>query len=473
MIVHPITRSTFYKDYWDQDLLINCKSSSIKKSSSSSNHKNNKNFFDGLITKDVVMDIIKSHIMYNDIDIKIFKYDGKSLEHAYNESINNDNNNDNNNNDDDDNKVEVKFKDVQNKYKMGYTIKLLCPQKYHDPIWHYLSLLESEFNISFSASVNLIPPCCKSYPAHYDYRHNFIIQIEGSSHWLVYQPLGSEELLDDDDHIVDDIQLLKLNVKEITLYSGDTLYIPKCWIHKEQSLTGTHSLYLNIFNNQHNNYSTLLDLLVPEALESLKVKHRKMKQNLPRSLTNLMGVANSESEDPKRNKFTNLVKSLLNDVAKEAVDILDAGSDQLLKSFIANRLPIPMSTLEEEKSALGAPNARIFQYTKLRIVRPGVARAIVEDGKVVVYHCIYNDREHYKTVLSPLEYDLDDGPAIEALLCSYPYGVIVEDLPHPSEEIDDKVSIAQSLYKEGLLIIEDETSAPSKKQDDDDDDDPF
>jgi lysine-specific demethylase/histidyl-hydroxylase NO66 len=234
-------------------------------------------------------------------------------------------------------------------------------------------------------------------------------------------------------------------------------------------------LHVNIFNNHPNNYGSLLDLLVPEALELLKVKSRKMKQTLPISISNLMGVAASENEDPKRGKFINAVKSLLNEVVKEATDMLDAGSDQLLKSFISNRLPIPMSSSEEERSAQGAPNARIYQYTKLRIVRPGVARAIIEYGKVIVYHCIYNDREHFKTVLSPLEYELDDGPAIEALLFSYPDGIIVEDLPHPSEEVDDKVSIAQSLYKEGLLIIEDETSVPSKinKDNESDEDDPF
>jgi len=463
MVIYPTSRSTFYKDYWDQELLICTKSNKASNKSSSTLSAKSINFFNGLITKAAVLDIIKSHVMYNGIDIKVWKFEGKAIEPAYVEY-----------NDDDENKIEVKYKDVHNKYLMGHTLKLLCPQKFHDPLWHFLSLLESEFNTSLSSSVTLIPPGCKSYPARYDFRHNFILQIEGSSHWMIYQPIETEEG-QFEDHIIDDTLLDQLNGKEITLYPGDSLYIPKCWIYKEQSCTGSHSLHVNIFNNQANNYGSLLDLLVPEALELLKVKSRKMKQTLPISISNLMGVAASENEDPKRGKFINAVKSLLNEVVKEATDMLDAGSDQMLKSFISNRLPIPMSSSEEERSAQGAPNARIYQYTKLRIVRPGVARAIIEDGKVIVYHCIYNDREHFKTVLSPLEYELDDGPAIEALLFSYPDGIIVEDLPHPSEEVDDKVSIAQSLYKEGLLIIEDETSVPSKinKDNESDEDDPF
>lgn len=70
---------------------------------------------------------------------------------------------------------------------------------------------------------------------------------------------------------------------------------------------------------------------------------------------------------------------------------------------------------------------------------------------------------------------MDDGPTIEGLIKAYPEGVVVDELYHPSEETDDKVSIAQALYKEGFLLIIDEASKPSNihDNDDDDDNDPF
>ena len=70
-------------------------------------------------------------------------------------------------------------------------------------------------------------------------------------------------------------------------------------------------------------------------------------------------------------------------------------------------------------------------------------------------------RELFGSALQPLEFELDDGPAIEALLAAYPQGVVVTDLEHPSEELDDKLGVAQALYKEGFLLIEDEASNPS------------
>lgn len=62
---------------------------------------------------------------------------------------------------------------------------------------------------------------------------------------------------------------------------------------------------------------------------------------------------------------------------------------------------------------------------------------------------------------TPMEFELDDGPAIEALLHAYPDGFTVADLPHPSEELEDKVGVAQALYKEGFLAIMDEMSKPA------------
>lgn len=78
-------------------------------------------------------------------------------------------------------------------------------------------------------------------------------------------------------------------------------------------------------------------------------------------------------------------------------------------------------------------------------------------------------REMCGAPINPLEFDLDDGPAIEDLLLSYPSGIVVSDLSHSSEELEDKISIATALYKEGILIIMDDVSTTNKEQDEDDD----
>ena len=89
---------------------------------------------------------------------------------------------------------------------------------------------------------------------------------------------------------------------------------------------------------------------------------------------------------------------------------------------------------------------------------------------VVVYHCMDNSRELHGAPLQPLEFELDDGPAIEALLAAYPEAILVSELPHPSEELEDKISLAQALYKEGFLLIHDDASKPENEEDENDDD---
>lgn len=137
------------------------------------------------------------------------------------------------------------------------------------------------------------------------------------------------------------------------------------------------------------------------------------------------------------------------------------------------RLPPFLTDEEENKTAARFPDATIFPYTQFRTVRPGVAIAVVEDGKVVVYHAMDNSRELFGNPVSPLEFELDDGPAIEALLNAYPQPVVVSELEHPSEDVEDKVGVAQALYKEGILMIVDEASKPAIEDSDDDSDSPF
>jgi hypothetical protein len=111
------------------------------------------------------------------------------------------------------------------------------------------------------------------------------------------------------------------------------------------------------------------------------------------------------------------------------------------------------------------------------MLRPGIARAMVEEGMVVVYHCMDNSRQMFGGALNPLEFELDDGPTIEALLHAYPAPVMVMELPHPSEDLQDKIGVAEALFKEGILILAPEAGEGGEEgeegEDDEEDDSPF
>ena len=120
----------------------------------------------------------------------------------------------------------------------------------------------------------------------------------------------------------------------------------------------------------------------------------------------------ASQDDPRRTALLNRVRKSLNIISDVALSSIDACFDQFTaKSFILNRLPVALTPEEEAVTAAGAPGAVVFPYTKLRMVRPGVAAITVEDGKVLVYHCMDNSRERRGLPINSSTVSLSVHPA--------------------------------------------------------------
>ena len=163
-----------------------------------------------------------------------------------------------------------------------------------------------------------------------------------------------------------------------------------------------------------------------------------------------------QAEDTQRRlqeEFRTQAKKRIMRVAKEAVDMLDAACDQMGKRFLSERLPPALTAAEKaETSQAATQKMQILPNCLCRLARPGIARLILEDDKAVLYHCMDNSVVYQENPLSPMEFELDDAPAIEQLLTTTePHWIGVADLIHDS--IDDKVGVAQALYDEGILAV--------------------
>ena len=138
--------------------------------------------------------------------------------------------------------------------------------------------------------------------------------------------------------------------------------------------------------------------------------------------------------------------------------MLDAACDEIAKRFLSDRQPFVLTekecslTSRADHSEAEKSTFDILPNSLCRLARPGIARLIIEDGKAVVYHCGDNAREYHGNALSPIEFEMDDGPAIEQLLTTAePHWIFVNDLYH--DTIEDKIAIVQSLYDEGILAV--------------------
>ena len=356
---------------------------------------------------------------------------------------------------------------------------------FDDNIWKLASTLEFLFNCRIYTKVYISPlqrVKSNDTTAKCELFDCFFLQVEGCSSWTLVEP-SNERKLPRVDLGVEESKSTKTS-EVVVLQKGDLLYLPKGWLYSmtpidvsktTPSAERQYSLILSL-QSASESYSDLLNTVLPQAVERAAQNHLYFRQSIPFATFQYMGVSTSNDYLPDRKLIDEKISAYLNYCMKYAMTILDPAVDQLKKTFIAQRLPVPLTAKEEANTSMGRSDAVIHSYTVLRMLRPGIAISIVEDGMVVVYHCMDNSRELYGAPLNPLEFELDDGPSIETLLNAYPKGICIADVHHPSEEVEDVVSIAQSLYKEGFLIIEDELSAKDENLEGDstsDENDPF
>eukprot|EP00559_Dactyliosolen_fragilissimus_P001220 CAMPEP_0184865520 /NCGR_PEP_ID=MMETSP0580-20130426/18360_1 /TAXON_ID=1118495 /ORGANISM="Dactyliosolen fragilissimus" /LENGTH=721 /DNA_ID=CAMNT_0027364757 /DNA_START=115 /DNA_END=2280 /DNA_ORIENTATION=+ len=454
------------------------------------NVENYRRRLDGILNKTKIEELIENFPMRYGRDLNITKYcDGEDGVSKRRHTLDLLPNTHSEVDDDDSNYIVAESADVWSNFSNGCTVRLLCPQKHNDETHSLLSILEHEFGCMVGANAYLTPggrAPCQGFAPHYDDIEAFILQLEGSKHWRVYPPMSMAETLPREssrDFTEDEIREIK-PVIDVELGPGDILYMPRGWIHQANTCHGgKHSLHLTVSAMQNWSWVDLLDIIMPMALESAAASDTSynLRQGLPRNFISYMGVMydqtvpegikqavgesnGMQTDDGNENKNISLKKmqSKFHDeattrimrVCKEALNLITAGCDQIGKRFLSDRLPPAFSNVE---SSLSSENrnengGKIWPNSMVRLIRPDIARLVLEDGKAILYHCADNSRVYHGNPLSPLEFEIDDAPAIEMLLTTKePHWICVKDLIHG--DIEDKMEITQSLYDEGILAL--------------------
>jgi lysine-specific demethylase/histidyl-hydroxylase NO66 len=437
---------------------------------------------DGLLSLDNIKSMVKNNSMYYGRDLNITRYEKDKhgvkrritldVQPPATAPVD----------DEDDNGVKVESKVLWKHYKEGCSVRLLCPQKQADKIHALLCLLEHEWGCMVGANTYLTPAGqSQGFAPHYDDIEAFCLQLEGSKRWKVYAPLQKSERLprtSSQDYTEDDLKDVE-PVMDIILLPGDMLYMPRGWIHQAVTVKDEHSLHLTVSAMQQWSWTDLIEILLPEAVEAVATADTTtLRAGLPRGFLEYMGdmhenneenipevlreqkkyveeehTAESDYNTQRKEAFRTEAKKRIARVTKEAMGLLDAACDQLGKRFLSDRLPPALTAQEKASTCNGHAEAfNIHPNMLCRLVRPGISRLVLEEGKAVVYHCADNSRVYRELPLSPMEFEMDDAPAIEQLLTTTePHWICVADLFH--ESIEDKVSVTQALYDEGVLAV--------------------
>ena len=277
IILSPYERSTFYSTHWEKRPM-HCANDADKKKS-----------VKGLLSNKQFRQIIKSHSILYDLDVTTSKR-AKVYKSPEDEDE-----------DDETELVEAKESELWEHYRDGFSIRLLCPQKFNDTLWSLLSILEFEFGTRVGCCVDLLPPGGQGFKARYDNFDSLVVQLEGQSRWRLYTSTEESELPRSPSFELELSQLPAVVSFDAVLNPGDCLYVPKGWIHRQENPTSESSMLLCIQTNDGNCVADLLETVMPEALSEAVEKNTDLRRSLPRNFHSFMGVAASENdEDPLR-----------------------------------------------------------------------------------------------------------------------------------------------------------------------------
>ena len=129
-------------------------------------------------------------------------------------------------------------------FEDGATIVLQGLHLNWQPLAEFCRSLEAELGHPAQANAYFTPRSAQGLPVHHDTHDVFSLQVAGEKRWLVYEPAW-ELPLRHQRYKAETMGEPGEPVLDVTLQAGDTLYLPRGWLH-EAKTSETDSLHLTV-----------------------------------------------------------------------------------------------------------------------------------------------------------------------------------------------------------------------------------
>jgi hypothetical protein len=130
----------------------------------------------------------------------------------------------------------------------GSTIVLQALHHTWPPLARFCRALEAELGSGVQANSYYTPRRSQGFAVHHDTHDVFVLQVAGEKHWRVYDPLL--ELPLKAQRWSSSLGEPGPTVLDLTLRAGDTLYLPRGWLH-DALTSDTDSLHITVGVNAH------------------------------------------------------------------------------------------------------------------------------------------------------------------------------------------------------------------------------
>lgn len=210
-LIFPFDKELFSKDYWGKQFLH------IKRDSP--------NYYCSLLTMDKLDEILDHsrpkgwslRVVKNQIPINPSKYENED--------------------------GSINLNKIYAAYADGHTVVIHEVQRFWKPIQRLCQSLQQEFNFKTIGELFLTPKNQKALSPHYDSHDVFVVQLQGSKNWTLYDEEYKTPIVNSFQPIFDRDNLK--NKREITLNAGEVLFIPRGVPH-EAVTADQSSLHLSI-----------------------------------------------------------------------------------------------------------------------------------------------------------------------------------------------------------------------------------
>ena len=128
-------------------------------------------------------------------------------------------------------------------WEAGATLVLQGLHHNWPPLAEFCRVLEAELDQPAQANAYFTPRDAQGLPVHHDTHDVFSLQVAGEKRWFVYEP--ALELPLKDQRYRPEHGEPGEPVIDVTLKPGDTLYLPRGWLH-EAATSSTDSLHITV-----------------------------------------------------------------------------------------------------------------------------------------------------------------------------------------------------------------------------------
>ncbi len=128
-------------------------------------------------------------------------------------------------------------------FERGATVVIQALHLHHLPVAEFCRALEADLGHPVQANAYYTPRSAQGLPVHHDTHDVFCLQVAGEKRWLVYEP--ALELPLQDQRYSEELGEPGEPVLDVTLTPGDTLYLPRGWLH-EALTSDADSLHITV-----------------------------------------------------------------------------------------------------------------------------------------------------------------------------------------------------------------------------------